>query len=194
MRKLTLTAFMSLDGVVQGPGTAVEDTSGGFDRGGWLMPFADADMDEIVNEWFLQADDFLFGRRTYEIFASHWPNVVDEDNPVPTRLNKLPKYVVSTTLTSLEWSNSYLISRDVPEEVARLKAQPGNELQVHGSGVLARTLIEHGLVDEYRLWTFPIFLGAGKRMFENGAVPRTLKLVDGRTTSTGAMVHTYVPA
>jgi dihydrofolate reductase len=189
-----MTTFLSLDGIVQGPGTREEDPSGGFDKGGWLLPLADEDMVTWVNEWFLQADDFLLGRKTYEIFAAHWPNVVDENDPVPTRLNKLPKYVVSTTLTSLEWENSTLITGNVAEEVARLKARPGGELQVHGSGVLARTLMEHDLIDEYRLWYFPVALGTGKRMFEGGSGPKTLRLVDSKTTRTGAMVHTYRPA
>ncbi|GII89228.1 deaminase reductase [Sphaerisporangium siamense] len=192
--KLTLTTFLSLDGVLQAPGQPDEDREGGFEHGGWLIPHADEDMGTFVGEWFEQADAFLFGRKTYEIFAAHWPNVVDDNDPTPTRLNKCPKYVVSRTLGTADWAGTTVIKDDVVEEVRRLKSEPGNELQVHGSGELARTLIEHGLVDEYRLWFFPVFLGSGKRLFEGAKVPATLQLVDSKKTSTGAVIHIYRPA
>jgi dihydrofolate reductase len=189
--KLLVTTFLSLDGVMQAPGGPDEDRDGGFDQGGWLVPFADEDMMRFVVDWIAPADGFLLGRKTYEIFAAHWPRVTDPGDPVARALNTLPKYVVSKTLDRVEWNNSALIQGDVVEEIRKLKRRPGRELQVHGSGGLAQTLIENDLVDEYRLWFFPVVLGRGKRLFGAGAVPATLKLVDSRTTSTGVAIHTY---
>lgn len=193
MSKLLVTTFLSLDGVMQAPGGPDEDQSGGFDHGGWLVPFADEDMMRLVVDWIARADGFLLGRKTYEIFAAHWPRVTDPDDLVARALNTLPKYVASKTLdaNSVEWNNSTLIPGNVVEEITKLKRRPGKELQVHGSGGLAQTLIENDLVDEYRLWSFPVILGRGKRLFGEGTVPATLKLVDSRTTSTGVAIHTY---
>jgi dihydrofolate reductase len=192
--KLTMTTFLSLDGVMQGPGGPEEDRSNGFDQGGWLVPYADEDMGMFVNEWFGAADAFLLGRKTYEIFAAYWPNITDENDPVASRLNTLPKYVVSNTLDKVEWNNSTLIGGDVAQGIISLKQQPGRELQVHGSGNLAQTLMAHDLIDEYRLWIYPVVLGDGTRLFREGATPAALKLVDTKTTSTGVVIHVYEPA
>ena len=191
MTRLLVTTFLSLDGVMQAPGGPDEDRSGGFDQGGWLVRFADEDMMRLVVEWIARADGFLLGRKTYEIFAAHWPRVTDPDDPVARALNTLPKYVASRTLDKVEWNNSTLLRGDVVEEIRKLKNRPGREIQVHGSGGLAQTLIENDLVDEYRLWFFPVILGHGKRLFGEGAVPATVKLVDTKMTSTGVAIHTY---
>ncbi len=190
MRKLTVTTFLSLDGVMQAPGAPEEDRSEGFEHGGWLVPYADEDMGRLVTAWIEKADGFLLGRKTYDIFAAHWPRVTDAEDPVARVLNSRPKYVVSRTLDRAAWNNSTVIKGDIAEEVAKLKRQPGKELQVHGSGDLAQTLIKNDLVDEYRLWFFPVVLGKGKRLFER-SVPVALKLVDTKTTSTGVVSHAY---
>jgi dihydrofolate reductase len=192
--RLTLTTFLSLDGVMQAPGGPDEDRSGGFDQGGWLVPYADEDMGRFVVDWFSNADAFLLGRKTYEIFAAYWPLVTDERDPVAAGLNNLPKHVVSNTLDRVEWNNSRLVEGDVAEAVVGLKQQPGRELQVHGSGQLAQTLMRHDLIDEYRLWIYPVVLGSGRRLFEAGIAPAALKLVETKTTSTGVVIHVYEPA
>ena len=191
--RLTLTTFLSLDGVIQSPGQPDEDPRGGFSHGGWQVPYVGEDAFRLIGDEFANADAFLLGRRTYEIFANHWPRVTDENDPIASRLNALPKYVVSTTLDALDWHNSTLISQHVPDEIAKLKAQPGNELQVHGSAALARTLIAHDLVDEYRLWFHPVVLGTGLHLFDESTTT-ALRLVDTRTTDTGVIVGTYQPA
>ncbi|GLY77527.1 dihydrofolate reductase family protein [Actinoallomurus iriomotensis] len=189
--KLTVTTFLSLDGVMQGPGGPEEDPSGGFDLGGWLVPFADEDMGRHVVEWFATADALLLGRTTYEIFASHWPRVTDPNDPVAAAINTLPRYVATRTLETAAWEGTTLLKGDVVEQVRELKDRPGRDLQVHGSAGLLQTLVAHDLVDEYRLFVYPVVLGRGKRLFGSGAVPATMRHVATRTTGAGVTVHTY---
>ena len=192
--RLAVTTFLSLDGVMQGPGGTDEDRSGGFDRGGWLVPFADDDMGEAVTRWFSEADAFLLGRRTYEIFAAYWPLVTDPRDPVASRLNSLPKYVATKTLREASWDGTTLLTGDVVKDVRRLKDQPGRELQVHGSGELLQTLMANDLVDEHRLFVYPVVVGGGRRLFRDGAVSKALELVEHRVTAAGVEILAYVPA
>jgi len=193
MRKLVVSEFLTLDGVMQGPGDPNEDRSGGFDQGGWQLAFFDDVFGRTLLDGFANAGGFLLGRRTYEIFAAYWPNQPAED-PVAGPLNSLPKHVVSTTLQEpLAWQNSNLISGSVADEVASLKDQPGKEIQVIGSGELVQTLIRNELVDEYRLMIHPIVLGNGKRLFREGGTPARMRLVDTKTTTTGVLILTYEP-
>jgi dihydrofolate reductase len=192
MRKLTVSEFVSLDGVMQAPGGADEDTEGGFRQGGWQMAYFDDVAGERIGASMAQTGAFLFGRKTYEIFASYWPTQPD-DNPFAKILNGLPKYVASTTLGEpLAWQNSTLLQGDVAKAVAELKEGEGGNIVVLGSGGLVQTLYENDLVDEYALMIHPIVLGSGKKLFRD--VPKKpLKLADSVTTSTGVVMATYVP-
>ena len=192
MRKLTVSEFVSLDGVMQAPGGEDEDTEGGFRHGGWQMGYFDDVAGERIGASMAQTGAFLLGRRTYEIFASYWPTQPDDD-PFAKILNGLPKYVASTTLGEpLAWQNSTLLQGDVAKTVAELKEGEGGNIVVLGSGGLVQTLYENDLVDEYALMIHPIVLGSGKKLFRE--VPRKpLKLADSVTTSTGVVMATYVP-
>jgi dihydrofolate reductase len=190
MRKLVVGTFVTVDGVMQAPGGPDEDREGGFEHGGWSFHYWDDVMGQMIGEWTLQAGALLLGRKTYEIFAAHWPHVGGDD-PVAAKLNSVPKYVASRTLDEVTWNNSTLLADDVAEAVARLKEEEGGEIQVTGSGDLIQTLIEHDLVDEYRLWVFPLVLGEGKRLFARGTIPAALKLVDTKTSTTGVAIHIY---
>jgi dihydrofolate reductase len=192
MRKISVNTFLTLDGVMQAPGGPEEDPSGGFELGGWSVNYWDEEMGRIMGEVMGTPFDLILGRKTYEIFAAHWPHSTDEQAAKP--LNEAKKHVASRTLKSLEWTNSVLIEGDVAEGVAALKQQDGRELQVHGSGNLIQTLLRHNLIDMFRIWTFPLVVGKGKRLFEEGAVPAGLKLVDSKVSSTGVVIGTYEPA
>jgi dihydrofolate reductase len=193
MRKVIVNEFMSLDGVVQAPGAADEDPSGGFAHGGWHMPFME---DEQAQQWVLasivEAGGFLLGRRTWEIFAAYWPNAPAEERVIAEPLNTKPKYVASTTLSEpLEWQSSTLLRGEVADAVTALKQEDGGDVHVIGSAQLVQTLIGHDLVDELRLMIDPLVLGGGKRCFPDDGKLRHLQLVDGQVTSTGATLATY---
>jgi dihydrofolate reductase len=192
--RLTLHTFLTLDGVMQAPGGPDEDPDGRFEHGGWSFPYGDEDFGAAMTGWFTNADAFLLGRKTYQIFNSYWPRHNNAGDPIANKLNALPKYVASTTLDSVDWENSSLLGGDVASEVAKLKEQPGNELQVHGSGHLAHTLIEHDLIDEYRLLYFPVHLGSGKKLFPDGGKAAALRLTSTTSTASGVVIATYEPA
>jgi dihydrofolate reductase len=190
MGELTLTTFLTIDGVMQAPGGPDEDRSGGFDHGGWLVPYADEDMGATMVDIFARAEAFLLGRRTYDIFAAYWPHVTDPDDPIARALNTLPKFVASRSRSAFNWPPTQLVE-DVVAEVAGLRERFSGELQVHGSGELVQTLIAHDLIDEYRFLMFPVVLGTGRRLFAGGTVPSALQLVSATTTGTGAVVSMY---
>jgi dihydrofolate reductase len=191
--QLTSTTFISVDGVYQGPGGPTEDTSDGFDRGGWLVPFFDEQTGAFMTKVFERPDAFLIGRRTYEIFAASWPANTDPNDPVAGKLNNLPKYVASKTLKDPEWNNTRVLDGDVVEAVRDLKAQPGRELQVHGSGALLRFLIENELMDRVNLLVFPVIVGKGKRLFPEDGLDLRLALEESRTTPSGVTISVYRP-
>jgi dihydrofolate reductase len=196
MRKVIVNEFMTLDGVVQAPGGADEDTSGGFKHGGWHMPYMDEVAQKEVLEGINEAGGFLLGRRTYEIFAAYWPNAPEEEQVVAEPLNTKPKYVASTTLSEpLEWQNSTVLQGDIAEAVPALKQEDdGGDLHVIGSSELVRELIAKDLVDELRVMIDPLVVGGGKRVFNDDGALRPWRLVDSQVTTTGAILATYAPA
>lgn len=190
--KLTVTTFVSVDGVMQGPGGPEEDRTGGFERGGWVVPHFDAETGAFIDTVFRRADAFLLGRRTYETFAGSWGEMADPgEDPVAVSLNTLPKYVPSTTLKEPGWANTTVLSGDVAARIRELKDRPGRELQVHGSGTLARWLLEKDLVDEYNLFTFPVIVGDGARLFPSKGRDAALELVESRATPSGVTIQVY---
>jgi dihydrofolate reductase len=192
MRELLVTTFLTLDGVMQAPGGPEEDESGGFAHGGWSVNYWDDKMGELMGAALSRPFALVLGRKTYDIFAAHWPYASDEEGgPI---FNDATKYVASRGTPTLEWSNSVPIEGDAAEGIARLKQEDGPELQVHGSSDLLQSVIRHGLADRFRLWTFPVVVGSGKRLFADGAVPAGLKLVDSTVSTTGVVIATYEPA
>jgi dihydrofolate reductase len=193
MRRLVVSEFMTVDGVMQAPGGPEEDTEGGFRHGGWQGPYFDDEVGKSVDDGISRTGGFLLGRKTYEIFAGYWPNATEEETegfaPV---MNNMPKYVASTTLRPpLEWQNSTLLEGDLEQAVRRLKEEDGKDLRVLGSGRLAGWLGERGLVDEYHLMIHPVVLGSGKRLFEDGGPRIPMRLVDSKTTPNGNLILTY---
>jgi dihydrofolate reductase len=192
--KLTTVTHVSVDGVMQGLGGPDEDRRGGFDRGGWALPLFTDEAAAFLDQVFQRADAFLFGRRTYEIFAGYWGVMPDpDDNPIAGPLNARPKYVASTTLTDPQWAGTTVLSGDVAAAIAELKAGPAGELQVHGSGDLVRRLLDEHLVDEMTLLTYPVVIGQGTRLFPDTGPDTALDLVDSRATSTGVTIQVYRP-
>ncbi|WP_121749923.1 dihydrofolate reductase family protein [Streptomyces sp. E2N166] len=191
MGKLVLTTFLTLDGVYQAPGGPREDTRDGFEQGGWSVPYGDEDFGRFVDEVFGRVGAFLLGRRTYDIFASYWPKMTDPADPVASKLNGLPKYVASTTLTDPGWAGTTVLDGDLAKEVTALKERTDGELQVHGSGALAGSLLALDLVDTVHLLTFPVVLGAGRRLFAEGALPTAFRHSGGRVTAAGVSIQSY---
>jgi dihydrofolate reductase len=192
MRKLIVSTFLTLDGVMQAPGGPGEDDSGGFAHGGWSVNYWDEQMGQIMDEATSTPFAMVLGRKTYDIMAAYWPHAPEEAGAKP--FNDATKYVASRSHPRLEWSNSVLIEGDAAEGIAALKKEAGPELQVHGSGNLIQTLLRHNLVDQHRLWVFPLVIGSGKRLFSDGTIPSGLKLVDSKVSTTGVVIGTYEPA
>ncbi|MFF5923970.1 dihydrofolate reductase family protein [Streptomyces flavochromogenes] len=191
MATLSLTQFLTLDGVRQAPGGPEEDPSEGFTHGGWSVPFGDEDFGRFMDGVFERPTAFLLGRRTYEIFAGYWPKRTDPADPIATKLNALPKYVAGTTLDSADWAGTTLLRGDVVEEVRALKERTDGEIQMHGSGGLAQTLLDHDLIDTLHLLVFPVILGTGRRLFADGVRPTAFRLTGARTTGSGVTLTTY---
>jgi dihydrofolate reductase len=191
MRKLIVLSFISLDGVMQAPGGPEEDPTGNFKYEGWVAGYFDEFVLKAMVKQMSKPVDLLLGRKTYEIFAAHWPYINSIDDPFAAKINNAKKYVASKTLTKLDWSNSELIDRDVGEEVKKLKKQDGPDIQVHGSGNLIQTLLKHNLVDELWLKIFPVTLGSGKRLFAEGTIPLTFKLLESEISPNGVIIASY---
>ena len=187
MRKIIVLTFITLDGVMQAPGGPTEDTSGNFTRGGWTVPYFDEFLGQVMTEQMGRPFDLLLGRKTFEIFASYWPQHAVEGPGI----NNATKYVASNTLSKHDWSKSVFLKGDVAEEIMKLKQQDGPELQVHGSANLLQTLLKHDLVDEFWLKIFPLTLGPGKRLFDEGTIPAAFTLVDSKSSPSGVIVASF---
>jgi dihydrofolate reductase len=193
MRKIVVTAFISLDGVMQAPGGPQEDPTGGFTLGGWTFPYFDQALGAAMGEIFGRPFDLLLGRKTYDIFAAHWPHVADPNDPIAGPFNRVTKYVASRATPRLTWQNSRLLGADIVASLKALKREDGPDLLVQGSSDLLQTLWKHGLVDEFTVLIFPVVLAKGKRLFGDGAIPAGLKLVKSQSYPTGVIVATYKP-
>jgi dihydrofolate reductase len=187
MRKIIVLTFVTLDGVMQAPGGPTEDTSGNFTSGGWTVPYFDEFLGQVMTEQMGRPFDLLLGRKTFEIFASYWPQHADEGPGI----NNATKYVASNTRTKHDWNKSVFLKGDVAEEIRKLKQQEGPELQVHGSANLIQTLLKHDLVDEFWLKIFPVTLGNGKRLFDQGTIPAAFSLVDSKSSPSGLIVASF---
>jgi dihydrofolate reductase len=187
MRNIIILTFLSLDGVMQAPGGPEEDTSGGFEYGGWIVPYSDEFMNEVMVEQMTKPFDLLLGRRTFEIFASYWPKHEDKWPGI----NTVTKYVVSNSITKHEWNNSVFLKGDVANEIKKLKEQDGPDLQVYGSGNLIQTLLKHDFVGELWLKIFPIILGKGRKLFTEGTIPAGWKLIDSKVSPRGVIIANY---
>lgn len=199
--KLSVQAFLTLDGVMQAPGGPEEDSSDAFTHGGWQAPFSDPGVGEFVTELNSHASAFLLGRRTFDIFRGYWPDRTDRADPIATAINSLPKYVVSNSLSEADvtWRGEHpgtarLVTGDVVKAVHALKGEPGDELQIWGSGTLLQLLLQHDVVDRFRLMTFPVLLGSGRRLFNAGILPTTMRPVDLTVTDLGIVIGTYEAA
>ena len=188
MRKLVSSTFVTMDSIMQAPGGLTEDESGGFQRGGWLVPYFDDIVGQAMTEVFAKKPELLLGRKTYEIMNAYWPNSTEEG---ADDMNNAKKYVVSNTLNNVDWNNSTLIKGDAVKEITRLKALNGPELQVHGSSNLIQTLLKHNLIDEMHMLIFPVAIGHGKRLFGEGTNPSSFKLVDSKISPSGVIIATY---
>lgn len=191
MRKLIVLSFISLDNVIQAPGGPEEDPTGGFEHEGWVVGYSDDFLLNVMIKQTSKTFDLLLGRKTYEIFAAHWPYVNADQDPFAAKLNNAKKYVASKTMTKLDWTNSELIKGDVPEGIKRIKEQDGPEIQVHGSSNLVQTLLNHDLVDELWLKIFPVTLGTGKRLFAEGTIPAGFRLLENGISPSGVIVANY---
>jgi dihydrofolate reductase len=189
--RITITEFVTLDGVSQGPGSSTEDTTDGFERGGWLVPYLDQQFVRRASEWLDLADGLLLGRRTYEAFARDWPQITDPDDPFTERMNALPKYVVTSTLTEGTWNPTTVLHGDPLETVAALKSRPGRELQIHGSARLGASLLSAGLVDTLRLVVTPTIIGTGRRLLVHPSESVGLRLVQHDVTPSGLLLLEY---
>ena len=194
MRRIIASAFVSLDGVMQAPGGPQEDPTGGFTLGGWTYPYFDAALGGAMGEIFSRPFDLLLGRRTYDIFAAHWPHVTDPNDPMAATFNQITKYVASRSKPTLAWRNSVWLGDDIIARLKQLKREEGSDLMVQGSSDFLQTLWKESLVDEFAVLTFPVVLGAGKRLFGAGAVPIGLKLLKSQAYPTGVIVANYAPA
>ena len=191
MPKIIVNAFLTLDGVMQAPGGPDEDREGGFQHGGWQAAYTDENVGRLVVDGVKDADAFLLGRKTYDIFSSYWPKIIDPGNPIAAALNSRPKYVLSRSLERVTWSNSSLIKGDAVAAIRKLRQQPGRTVHTWGSTQALQTLLENDLIDEYRLFVYPLVLGSGKRLFGSGTVPAALKQVESVTTVRGPTFYRF---